>query len=102
MCLFRALALHLHGNQLLEEETSKIFNLFINKMERLRTNQFKGVHINNIPSGEDLVIFTILLYYIDIVEGNIMETLSENSLDEVCRDTTILSVSSDARMIYVR
>ena len=30
LCLFRALALHMHGNQRLEEETSKIFNLFIN------------------------------------------------------------------------
>ena len=26
LCLFRALALHLHGNKTLEEETSKIFN----------------------------------------------------------------------------
>ena len=32
LCLFRALALHLHGTQRLEEETSKLFNLFINKM----------------------------------------------------------------------
>ena len=29
--LFRALALHLHGTQRLEEETSKLFNLFIKK-----------------------------------------------------------------------
>ena len=34
-CLFRALALHLHGNQRLEEKTSKLFNLFINKMDEL-------------------------------------------------------------------
>ena len=30
LCLFRALALHLHGNEKLEEETSKILNLFLN------------------------------------------------------------------------
>ena len=30
LCLFRALALHLHGNETLEEETSKLFNLFLN------------------------------------------------------------------------
>ena len=29
LCLFRALALHLHDTQRLEEETSKLFNLFI-------------------------------------------------------------------------
>ena len=32
LCLFRALAVHLHGNKKLEDETSKIFNLFLNKM----------------------------------------------------------------------
>ena len=29
LCLLRALALHLHGNERLEEETSKLFNLFL-------------------------------------------------------------------------
>ena len=29
VCLFRALALHLHGNERLEQETSKLFNLFL-------------------------------------------------------------------------
>ena len=29
LCVFRALALHIHGNQRLEEEISKLFNLFI-------------------------------------------------------------------------
>ena len=53
LCLFRALALHLHGNQQLEEETSKIFNLFINKMDGLSADQFQGVHMNNIPIVED-------------------------------------------------
>ena len=33
LCLFRALALHLHGNQQLEEQTSKTFNSFFKKME---------------------------------------------------------------------
>ena len=38
LCLFRALALQLHGNQRLEEETSEFFNLFINKKNRLCTD----------------------------------------------------------------
>ena len=38
MCLFRALALDMHRNQRLEGETSKLFNLFINKMDRLSLN----------------------------------------------------------------
>ena len=31
LCVFRALALHLHGDERLEEETSKIFKLFLDK-----------------------------------------------------------------------
>ena len=38
LCLFRALALHMHGNQRLEDETSQIFNSFINKMHGLSPN----------------------------------------------------------------
>ena len=33
LCFFGALALHLHGNKKLEEETSKIFNRFLNNSE---------------------------------------------------------------------
>ena len=31
LCLFRALVLHLHGNEKLEEETCKLFNLYLEK-----------------------------------------------------------------------
>ena len=89
LCIFCALALHLHGNQRLEEETSKLFNLFINEMDGLSADQFQGVHMNDLLIVEDLLIPNILLYDIDIVDGNI-PTLSENLLDEVCRNTKIL------------
>ena len=72
LCLFRALALHLHGTQRLEEETSNLFNLFINKMDGLSPNQFQGVQMNGIPIVEDLLTLSILLYDIDIVVGNIV------------------------------
>ena len=49
LCLFRAPALHMHGNQQLEEQPSKLFNLFIKKMDGLSADQFQGVHTNNIP-----------------------------------------------------
>ena len=60
LCLFRALAFHLHGTQRLEEETSKLFNLIINKMDGLSADQFQGVHKNNIPIVEDLITLNIL------------------------------------------
>ena len=72
---FRALALHLHGTQRLEEETSKLFNLFINIMDGLSADQFQGVHMNDIPIIEDLLTLNTLLYDIDIVDRNISENL---------------------------
>ena len=80
LCLFRALALHLHGTQRLEEGTSKNFNLFINKMDGLSLNQFQGVHMNAIPT------LNYLLYDIHIVDGNIVGDL----LGEVCKNRKIL------------
>ena len=70
--LFGALALHLHRNQRLEEETSKLFNLFVNKMDGLSPNQFQRVHMNDIPTVEDLLTLNNLLYDIDTVDGNII------------------------------
>ena len=70
LCLFRALALHLHGTQRLEEETSKLFDLFINKMDGLSSDQLQGVHMNDIPFVGDLLTLNIVLYDIDIVNGN--------------------------------
>ena len=61
LCLFRALAFHLRGTERLEEETSKMFNLFINKMDGLSPNQFQGVHMYGIPFVEDLLTLNILL-----------------------------------------
>ena len=55
LCLFRALALHLHANEKLEEETSKIFNLFFANSEEGCVSKFQGVHLDDIPELEDLL-----------------------------------------------
>ena len=49
LCLFCALALHLHGSQRLQEETSKVLNLFTKKIDGLSADEFQGDHMNNIP-----------------------------------------------------
>ena len=82
LCLFRALALHMHGNQRLEEETSKLFNLFINKMDGLSADQFQGVHMNDILFVEDLLTLNIVLYDIDIVDGNLIGELARRSVQK--------------------
>ena len=82
LCLFRALALHLHGTQRLEEEISKLFNLLINKMDGLSADQFQGVHMNDIPFVEDLLTLNIVLYDNDIVDGNIIGELARRSVQK--------------------
>ena len=83
LCLFRALALHLHGNQRLEGETSKMFNSFINKMDGLSPNQFKGVHMNCTPIVENRLKLNVLLYDIDFADGNIIGELAKRSLQKL-------------------
>ena len=41
-------------------------------LDRLSPSQFQGVHMNDIPIVQDLLLLNILLYDIDIVEGNII------------------------------
>ena len=82
LCLFRALALNLHGTQRLEEEPSKLFKFFINKTDGLSPNQFQGVQMNDIPIVEDLLTLNIVLYDIDIVDSNLIGELARRSLQK--------------------
>ena len=99
LCLFRALALHMHRNQQLEEETSKLFNLFINKMDRLSTVQIQGVHMNDIPFVEDLLSLNIVLYDIDIVDGNIVGELARRSVQK--HENTLRLLRYNNHICYV-
>ena len=80
LCLFRASALHLHGNEKLEEETSKIFNLFLKNSEEGDVSKFQGVHKNDIPEIEDLLQLSIFLYDIDFVDGELIGELARRSI----------------------
>ena len=97
-CLFGALALHLHGTQRLEEETSKILNLFISKKDGLSADQFQGVHMNDIPT-EYLLTVNILLYDIDIVDGNIVGELARRSVQKY--ENTVQLLSYNSHICYV-
>ena len=99
LCLFRALALHMHGNQQLEEKTSQIFNSFINKMDGLSPNQFKGVHKNDILIVKDLLALNILFYDIDIVDGNIIGQLARRSVQK--NDNTVRLLRYNNHICYV-
>ena len=68
LCLFRAVALHLFGNERLEEETSKIFNLFLNNCGEADPSKFQGVHMTDIPKVEEMLLlffFTTLTLWME-------------------------------------
>ena len=54
LCLFRAVALHFFGNDRLEEETSKAFNLFRNNCGEADPSKFQGIHMTDIPKVEEM------------------------------------------------
>ena len=76
------MALHLHGNEKLEEETSKIFNLFLNNSEEGDVSKYQGVHVIDIPKAEDLLQLNIFLYYIDFVDGELIGELCRRSVQK--------------------
>ena len=78
LCLFRALALHLHGNKQLEEETSKISNLILNNSEDSEegdVSKFPGAHLNDIAKVEDLMQLNIFFYDLEFVDGELIGEL---------------------------
>ena len=78
-CLFRALAVHLHGNEKLEEETSKIFNLLLYNSEERYPSKFQGVQMTDIPKVENLLQLHIFIYDIDFVDGELIGELTRRS-----------------------
>ena len=90
LCLFRQLALHLHSNEQLEEETSKFFNLFLNNSEKTDVSTFQGVHLKDIPKVEDLLQLTIFLYDIDFVDGELIGELARRSIQKFEKSVKLL------------
>ena len=82
LCLLRALVLHLHGNEKLEKEISKIFNFFLNNSEEGDVFKIRGVHLNDIPKVEDLLQLNILFYYNDFVDGELIGELCRRSIQK--------------------
>ena len=48
-------------------------------MDGLSADQFRGVHMNEIPFVEGLLTLNIVLYDIDVVDGNIIGELARRS-----------------------
>ena len=48
----------------------------MSRTDGLSPSQFQEVHMNDIPTDEDLLLLNFVLYDLDIVEGNIKGELS--------------------------
>ena len=80
LCLFRALALDLHGNEKLKEETSKSFNIFLNNSGQRDPSKFQGVHMTDMPKMDEMLHLKIFLYDIDFVDGKLIGELYRRSI----------------------
>ena len=90
LCLFGALALNLQGNEKLEEETTKIFNLFLNICGEGDPSKFQGVHMTDIPKVEDLLQLNIFLYDIEFVDGELIGELCRRSIQKYEKSVKLL------------
>ena len=88
--LFRAIALHLHGNEKLEGETSKIFNLFLNNSEERDVSKNQGVQLNDIAKVEDVLQLNISFYDIDFVDGELIGELCRRSIQNFVKSVKLL------------
>ena len=93
-CPFRALALHLHGNERLEEETSKLFNLFLVNSTNPDPSKFQGVCIDDIPSVEDIVGINIFIYDIDVIDGAMIGELARRSIKKYEKNVQLIQYNS--------
>ena len=80
LCLFRALPLHLHRNDRVKEETSKLFDLFLINSTNPDPSKFHGVCMDDIPSVEDIVGINIFINDIDFIDGAAVGELSRRSI----------------------
>ena len=99
LCPFRALALHLHGNERLEEETSKLFNLFLINSTNPDPSKFQGVCMNDIPSVEDIVGINIFIYDIDLIDGAMVGELARRSIKKY--EKNFQSIRYNVHICYV-
>ena len=84
-CLFRALALNLHGNERLEEKTSKLINLFLVNSTNADPSKFHGVCMDDIPSVEDVVGISTFIYDTDLIDGAMVGELARRSIKNMRR-----------------
>ena len=72
--------MRLHGTEILEEETSNLFNQFRGKTDGIHPAKFRGVCTEDSAVVEDNVQGDIFLYDIDIAAGSMIGELARRSV----------------------
>ena len=100
LCLFTALALHLHAIEGLEEETSKMFNLFLEKFGGTEPANFRGARKEDIAAVEKNVPVDIFLLDIDILNGSMISELARKSPGKHFNTVQLLSYNSGFCFVF--
>ena len=79
MCLFRALAVHIHGTLNLETSIAKFFIDFLEKLG-CDLKQFCDVLIDNLSIVEDVVEKNIFICDIDIEDGDFVGEIARRKV----------------------
>ena len=82
--------MHLFGIERLEEETSKIFNLFLNNCGEADPSKFQGVHMIDIPKVEEMFQLNVFLYDFDFVDGELIGELARRSIQTFEKSVKLL------------
>ena len=82
LCLLRPLGLYLHEKENLKEETSKLFNLLLEKNG--------GTDLEGIAVVENIFKLDILLYDIDVVERSMNGELARSSVGNNSNNVQLL------------
>ena len=99
--LFRTLALHLHRNERLDSETSKMFILFLKKTGETDRVNFRSVCMEDIAIVEDIAQADIFLYDIDIVDGSTIVQLARRSVGKHSNTKRLLRYNSHISHVYI-
>ena len=94
LCLFIALALHLHGKERLEEETSMLLNLFLVNRTNPDPSNLQGVCMDDIPSVENIVGMNLSIYDIDLLDGAMVGELARRSIKKCEKHVQLIRYNS--------
>ena len=84
----------MHGYERLEEETSKLFNLFLVNSTNPDPSKIQGVCMDDIPSVEDIVGINIFIYDIDLIAGAMVGELARRSIKKYEKNVQLVRYNS--------